>query len=30
LQVAGITFDAIVDRTPIAHGGCRAPKARRV
>lgn len=30
LQVAGITFDAIVDRTPIAHGGCRAPKPRRV
>ena len=30
LQVAGMTFDAIVDRTPVAHGGCRAPKARRV
>ena len=30
LQLAGITFDAIVDRTPIAHGGCRPPKPRRV
>jgi small subunit ribosomal protein S11 len=30
LQVAGVNFDAIVDRTPIAHGGCRAPKPRRV
>ena len=30
LQVAGINFDAIVDRTPVAHGGCRAPKPRRV
>jgi small subunit ribosomal protein S11 len=30
LQVAGVTFDAILDKTPIAHGGCRAPKARRV
>jgi len=30
LQVAGVNFDAIMDRTPIAHGGCRAPKPRRV
>ncbi len=30
LQVAGINFDAIIDRTPVAHGGCRAPKPRRV
>lgn len=30
LQVAGINFDAIIDKTPVAHGGCRAPKPRRV
>jgi small subunit ribosomal protein S11 len=30
LQVSGINFDAIIDTTPIAHGGCRAPKPRRV
>jgi small subunit ribosomal protein S11 len=30
LQVAGVNFDAIIDRTPIAHGGCRKPKPRRV
>jgi len=30
LQVAGINFDSIVDQTPIAHGGCRAPKPRRI
>lgn len=30
LQVAGINFDAIMDTTPVAHGGCRAPKPRRV
>ncbi len=30
LQVSGVTFDAIIDRTPIAHGGCRLPKPRRV
>lgn len=30
LQIAGVNFDAIVDTTPIAHGGCRAPKPRRV
>jgi small subunit ribosomal protein S11 len=30
LQVAGVNFDSIVDTTPIAHGGCRPPKPRRV
>lgn len=30
LQIAGINFESIVDRTPIAHGGCRAPRPRRV
>lgn len=30
LQVAGVTFDAIIDTTPIAHGGCRPAKPRRV
>ncbi len=30
LQVAGVNFDAIIDQTPISHGGCRAPKPRRV
>jgi small subunit ribosomal protein S11 len=30
LQSAGVTFDAIIDRTPIAHGGCRPAKPRRV
>lgn len=30
LQTAGVAFDSIIDRTPIAHGGCRAPKPRRV
>ncbi len=30
LQTAGMNFDAIIDTTPIAHGGCRAPKPRRV
>lgn len=30
LQAAGIPFEAIIDRTPIAHGGCRPPKPRRV
>jgi len=28
LQSAGLNLDAIIDRTPIAHGGCR-PKGRR-
>ncbi|MCF7844256.1 MAG: 30S ribosomal protein S11 [Kiritimatiellales bacterium] len=30
IQGAGIDLDAIVDRTPIAHGGCRPKKRRRV
>lgn len=30
LQVAGMNFDAIIDVTPVAHGGCRAPRPRRV
>lgn len=30
LQVAGVNFDSIVDETPIAHGGCRPPKPRRI
>jgi small subunit ribosomal protein S11 len=30
LQVSGINFDSIADRTPVAHGGCRAPKPRRI
>ncbi len=30
LQVAGLNFDAIIDTTPIAHGGCRQCKPRRV
>ena len=30
VQGAGINLDAIVDRTPVAHGGCRAPGRRRV
>ena len=30
LQIAGLNFDAIIDTTPIAHGGCRPPKPRRV
>ncbi len=30
LQVAGVNFDAIIDTTPIAHGGCRPAKPRRV
>jgi small subunit ribosomal protein S11 len=30
LQTSGIPFDAIVDTTPIAHGGCRPPKPRRI
>ena len=28
LQSAGLNLDAIIDTTPIAHGGCR-PKGRR-
>ncbi len=30
LQVAGVNFDAIIDTTTIAHGGCRPSKPRRV
>jgi small subunit ribosomal protein S11 len=30
LQAAGLNIDAIVDTTPIAHGGCRAAGRRRV
>lgn len=27
---AGLNLDAIIDRTPVAHGGCRPPRRRRV
>ncbi len=30
LQIAGVNFESIQDTTPIAHGGCRAPRPRRV
>lgn len=30
LQSAGLNLDAIVDVTPIPHGGCRPPRRRRV
>lgn len=30
LQAAGLNLDAIVDTTPIAHGGCRPARRRRV
>lgn len=30
LQAAGLNLDAIIDVTPIPHGGCRAPCRRRV
>lgn len=30
LQGAGLNLDAIVDVTPIPHGGCRPPRKRRV
>jgi small subunit ribosomal protein S11 len=30
LQSAGLNLDSIIDTTPIAHGGCRAPTRRRV
>ena len=30
LQTVGVNVDAIIDTTPIAHGGCRQPKPRRV
>lgn len=30
LQAAGLNLDAIIDVTPIAHGGCRKSRRRRV
>lgn len=30
LQMSGVTFDSIVDTTPIPHGGCKPKKPRRV
>ncbi len=30
LQIAGVNFESITDKTPIAHGGCRAKRPRRV
>lgn len=30
LQVAGVNFESIVDETPIAHGGCRPKRPRRI
>jgi len=30
LQMSGVTFESIVDTTPIAHGGCKPRKPRRV
>jgi small subunit ribosomal protein S11 len=30
LQVAGVNFESITDVTPIAHGGCRPKRPRRV
>jgi small subunit ribosomal protein S11 len=30
LQAAGLNLDAIVDVTPIPHGGCRPSRRRRV
>jgi len=30
IQSTGIDLEAIVDRTPIAHGGCRPKRRRRV
>ena len=30
LQGAGLNLDAIIDTTPVAHGGCRPPGRRRV
>lgn len=30
LQSAGMNLDAIIDVTPIPHGGCRPPRRRRV
>ena len=30
LQGSGLEFDRIVDATPIAHGGCRPKRRRRI
>ena len=30
IQSAGLNLDAIIDVTPIPHGGCRPPRRRRV
>jgi len=30
IQGTGIDLDAIIDRTPVAHGGCRPKRRRRV
>jgi small subunit ribosomal protein S11 len=30
LMSAGFNIDAIVDVTPVSHGGCRPPRRRRV
>jgi small subunit ribosomal protein S11 len=30
IQGSGIDLDAIIDRTPIPHGGCRPPGRRRI
>ncbi|PIR53937.1 30S ribosomal protein S11 [Candidatus Peregrinibacteria bacterium CG10_big_fil_rev_8_21_14_0_10_42_8] len=30
IQSAGLNLDAIIDLTPVPHGGCRAPGRRRV
>ena len=30
LQAAGLNLDAIIDVTPVPHGGCRPPRRRRV
>ncbi|MCA9370413.1 MAG: 30S ribosomal protein S11 [Candidatus Peregrinibacteria bacterium] len=30
IQGAGLNLDAIIDNTPIPHGGCRPPGRRRV
>ena len=30
LQISGVDFGAIIDTTPIPHGGCRMAKPRRV
>jgi small subunit ribosomal protein S11 len=30
LQAGGFNLDAIIDVTPVPHGGCRPPRKRRV